>query len=136
MPISDPEDYYDENDESEWDRLTATLLGQLESSETVAQRDANLPDTGHVLDVGGGAGRYAVGRPNRDTMSRLSTPARAASFAQENAEHGSKSGWPSRRATCATSGLPGRTTRRDLGGPLTHDASLTNGQPPCGSCTG
>ncbi|KOX95240.1 hypothetical protein AMS69_05165 [Haloarcula rubripromontorii] len=60
MPLSDPEDYYDENDEIEWDRLAATLHGQLEWTGTVEQLEANLPDTGHVLDVGGGAGRYAV----------------------------------------------------------------------------
>nr|WP_206043492.1 class I SAM-dependent methyltransferase [Haloarcula rubripromontorii] len=40
--------------------MAATLHGQLEWTGTVEQLEANLPDTGHVLDVGGGAGRYAV----------------------------------------------------------------------------
>jgi len=60
VPISDPETYYDEHDEAEWERLTATLHGRLEWGGTVERLDAHLPDTGRVLDVGGGPGRYAV----------------------------------------------------------------------------
>ncbi|EMA14165.1 class I SAM-dependent methyltransferase [Haloarcula marismortui] len=90
MPISDPEDYYDENDESEWDRLTATLHGQLEWSGTVAQLEANLPDTGHVLDVGGGAGRYAVWLAEQGYDVTLVDPSKGQrAIAQEKiAEHG------------------------------------------------
>jgi hypothetical protein len=46
VQLGDPEDYYNENDESEWDRLTATLHGRLEWTGTVEQIEANLPGTG------------------------------------------------------------------------------------------
>ena len=46
VQLGDPEDYYNENDESEWDRLTATLHGQLEWAGTVGQIEASLPGTG------------------------------------------------------------------------------------------
>jgi len=58
--VDDPETYYDANDEAEWDRLTSSLHGRLEWEGTVEQLDAELPESGCVLDVGGGAGRYAV----------------------------------------------------------------------------
>lgn len=60
MPIDDPEDYYDEHDEAEWERLDATLHGRLEWEGTVEHLERDLPDHGHVLDAGGGAGRYTV----------------------------------------------------------------------------
>ena len=58
--MDDPETYYDDHDEAEWERLTATLHGRLEWEGTVEQLESALPDSGRVLDVGGGAGRYAV----------------------------------------------------------------------------
>lgn len=60
MPISDPVSYYDEHDQYEWKRLTSSLHGRLEWEGSIAQLDAHLPSTGHVLDAGGGAGRYTV----------------------------------------------------------------------------
>lgn len=58
--MDDPETYYDDHDEAEWERLTATLHGRLEWEGTIEQLESALPDSGRVLDVGGGAGRYAV----------------------------------------------------------------------------
>lgn len=60
MTIDDPETYYDEHDEAEWDRLVGSLHGRLEWEGTVDYLDEFLPPSGRVLDVGGGAGRYTV----------------------------------------------------------------------------
>jgi SAM-dependent methyltransferase len=60
MPIDDPGDYYDAHDEEEWERLDASLVGRLEWEGTVEYLGRYLPPGGRVLDVGGGAGRYAV----------------------------------------------------------------------------
>ncbi|ELZ29160.1 hypothetical protein C475_03049 [Halosimplex carlsbadense 2-9-1] len=58
--MDDAETYYDDHDEAEWERLTATLHGRLEWEGTVERLESGLPESGRVLDVGGGAGRYAV----------------------------------------------------------------------------
>jgi SAM-dependent methyltransferase len=60
MPIDDPEDYYDAHGDEEWERLEASLVGRLEWEGTVEYLGRYLPPGGRVLDVGGGAGRYAV----------------------------------------------------------------------------
>jgi SAM-dependent methyltransferase len=60
MPIDDPEDYYDAHDDEEWERLDGSLVGRLEWEGTVEYLGRYLPPGGRVLDVGGGAGRYAV----------------------------------------------------------------------------
>lgn len=56
----DPERYYDELAEDEWARLDASPKHRLEFRNTVDYLREHLPDAGRVLDVGGGAGRYAV----------------------------------------------------------------------------
>lgn len=60
MPIPDPESYYDEHDEYEWARLTHSLHGRLEWDGTIEQLETHLPQSGRLLDAGGGAGRYTV----------------------------------------------------------------------------
>jgi len=60
MPIPDPESYYDEHNEYEWERLTQSLHGRLEWDGSINQLEINLPPTGRILDAGGGAGRYTV----------------------------------------------------------------------------
>jgi hypothetical protein len=40
----DPEAYYDEFGEGEWDRLAADPVGRLEYENTVAALDAHLPE--------------------------------------------------------------------------------------------
>ncbi len=56
----EPRRYYDEYGREEWGRLKATLGGRLELEGTRAALERYLPDSGRVLDAGGGAGRYAV----------------------------------------------------------------------------
>lgn len=56
----DPAVFYDDYGDREWTRLAAGLDGRLEWEGTVAALERSLPPTGHVLDVGGGAGRYAA----------------------------------------------------------------------------
>ena len=56
----EPETYYDEYGLEEWERLEATLGGHLEFQGTTDYLARYLPDSGRVLDAGGGAGRYSV----------------------------------------------------------------------------
>jgi len=51
---------YDQFGEAEWDRLDRNPVNRLEFENTLDYLREHLPPTGHVLDVGGGAGRYAV----------------------------------------------------------------------------
>jgi len=55
----DPRGYYAEHAEREATRLTETLPKRLEFEHTVAALDDALPETGRVLDAGGGPGRYS-----------------------------------------------------------------------------
>ncbi|UPM42011.1 class I SAM-dependent methyltransferase [Halocatena salina] len=62
---TDPETYYDEYGEQEWERLDRDFFHRLEWEGTVEQLDTYLPSSQpnhspHVLDVGGGAGRYSI----------------------------------------------------------------------------
>ncbi|WP_114577027.1 bifunctional 2-polyprenyl-6-hydroxyphenol methylase/3-demethylubiquinol 3-O-methyltransferase UbiG [Saliphagus sp. LR7] len=59
-PTLEPRRYYDEYGREEWDRLEATLGGRLELEGTTTTLRRYLPDSGRILDAGGGAGRYAV----------------------------------------------------------------------------
>lgn len=58
--IDDPEAYYDEHTDEEWERLDSSLHGRLEWEGTVDILQQHLPEDGHVIDAGGGAGRYTV----------------------------------------------------------------------------
>lgn len=61
MPgIPDPETYYDEHGEAEWERLDSSFHGCLEWERTVEILETHLPKRGRILDAGGGAGRYTV----------------------------------------------------------------------------
>lgn len=57
---SDPAAFYDAYGEAEWERLATGIDGRLEWERTTAELERELPDSGRVLDAGGGAGRYAV----------------------------------------------------------------------------
>jgi SAM-dependent methyltransferase len=57
---TDPEAFYDEYGEREWERLERDFFHRLEWEGTVEYLDRYLPGSGHVLDVGGAAGRYTV----------------------------------------------------------------------------
>jgi ubiquinone/menaquinone biosynthesis C-methylase UbiE len=56
----DPQHYYDDYGYDEWERLRATRKATFEFENTVEYLKAHLPESGHVLDAGGGAGRYTV----------------------------------------------------------------------------
>ncbi|ESP87257.1 class I SAM-dependent methyltransferase [Candidatus Halobonum tyrrellensis] len=63
---TDPETYYDDYGEREWERLDRDFFHRLEWEATVEYLDAHLPrvdesdDPPRVLDVGGAAGRYSI----------------------------------------------------------------------------
>lgn len=63
---TDPEKYYDDYGQREWERLDRDFFHRLEWEGTVEQLETHLPpiddrtDSLHVLDVGGGAGRYSI----------------------------------------------------------------------------
>jgi len=87
MPIDDPEDYYDAHDDEEWDRLDGSLVGRLEWEGTVEYLGRYLPPAGHVLDVGGGAGRYAVWLAERGYDVTLVDPSQGQrEFAREKVD--------------------------------------------------
>jgi len=60
MTDMDPERYYDEHGAGEWDRLTASPVHRLEFESTTDALARRLPDSGRVLDAGGGPGRYSL----------------------------------------------------------------------------
>lgn len=63
---TDPETYYNDYGEREWERLDRDFFHQLEWERTIEHLEAHLPttdspdDSPHVLDIGGGAGRYSI----------------------------------------------------------------------------
>jgi len=63
---TDPETYYDDYGEREWERLDRDFFHRLEWEGTVERLEANLPpvedpdDPPRIADVGGAAGRYSV----------------------------------------------------------------------------
>jgi SAM-dependent methyltransferase len=58
--LVDPETFYDEYGEREWERLDRTLPTRLEFENTIEYLERALPDAGRLLDAGGGAGRYVI----------------------------------------------------------------------------
>ncbi len=56
----DPANYYDRLGEDEWERLGASFKNALEFENTIDYLDQHLPESGHILDAGGAAGRYSV----------------------------------------------------------------------------
>jgi SAM-dependent methyltransferase len=59
--MSDPiADSYNANPSREWNRLTQDAYHALESTITWYHLRQHLPPTGHILDAGGGPGRYSL----------------------------------------------------------------------------
>lgn len=58
--MSDPQAFYDQYGEAEWDRLAHGIDGRLEFEGSIKAIETTLPEDGHILDAGGGAGRYTV----------------------------------------------------------------------------
>jgi SAM-dependent methyltransferase len=56
----DPERHYDEFGAGEWNRLEANPVTRFEYENTLDELREWLPDSGEVLDAGGGPGRYSV----------------------------------------------------------------------------
>lgn len=124
MTDLDPEAYYDEYGASEWERLAANPVTRLEFESTTAYLREPLPEAGHVLDAGGGAGRYAVwlaGRGHHVTL--LDRSAEQVALAREKAaEHGVADRVVTVRGDLRA--LPHRDDAFDavcsLGGPVSH----------------
>jgi SAM-dependent methyltransferase len=55
----DPERYYDEFADGEWERLDRDPVTRMEFDGTTDYLADRLPESGRVLDAGGGPGRYA-----------------------------------------------------------------------------
>lgn len=72
----DPVAHYDDYGDNELTRLTDTLYGQLEFEETTAVLEESLPNSGHVLDVGSGPGRYATWLADRGYQVTAVEPSR------------------------------------------------------------
>lgn len=85
-----PVAYYDNYGEQEWDRLETDLYHRLEYEETSYFLDRELPNSGHVLDVGGGAGRYSVelAQQGYDVTLVDASPRQVEVAAEKVAEHG------------------------------------------------
>ncbi|WP_233274707.1 methyltransferase domain-containing protein [Haladaptatus cibarius] len=89
MADMNPQSYYDEFAEGEWERLDRDPVTRLEFENTTDYLETHLPETGHILDVGGAAGRYAcwLGERGHDvTLVDLSE--RQVELARENAKSG------------------------------------------------
>ena len=59
----DPEkvrNYFNEYGLKEWDRLQRNLHGIIEHKTTMTILKHHIPPTGHLLDAGGGPGRYTI----------------------------------------------------------------------------
>jgi S-adenosylmethionine-dependent methyltransferase len=70
----DPTSFYNDLGEDEWNRLDRDFYHRLEWEETTAFLERALPDSGHVLDIGGGAGRYSVWLAERGYTVSLVDP--------------------------------------------------------------
>lgn len=92
--LPDPAAYYDEYGEREWDRLERDFYHRLEWEETTYYLERVLPESGRILDVGGGAGRYSIWLARRGYTATLVDPSErqvelAASKAAEHEVDGS-----------------------------------------------
>lgn len=123
-PPMDPAAYYDRAGEEEYQRLDGDFLHRLEWEGTVEYLEAHLPATGHVLDAGGGPGRYAVWLAERGyDVTLVDVSERQVELAREKAtEHGVAGRVTARRGDVRSLDAP--DDRFDatlcLGGPLSH----------------
>lgn len=90
MRDDDIADFYDAYGEREWERLDRDFHHRLEFEVTTEYLTEHLPDSGHVLDVGGGGGRYAVWLAERGyDVTLVDVSERQVEIAGEKArEHG------------------------------------------------
>ena len=116
--------FYDQYAEREWERLDRDFHHRLEWEATVEYLDRHLPASGHVLDVGGGAGRYAIWLAERGLdVTMLDLSAGQVAFACEKVrDHGVADRVTLGRGDVRS--LPAPDEAFDatccLGGPLSH----------------
>jgi SAM-dependent methyltransferase len=124
MSDMDPQKFYDEFGETEWERLDANPVTRMEFENTVAYLDEHLPGSGRVLDAGGGPGRYSAWLAERGyEVTHCDLSAEQVRLARETvADRGVGD-----RVACHQADvrdLPFATDRFDavccLGGPISH----------------
>ncbi|SIR15189.1 Methyltransferase domain-containing protein [Haladaptatus litoreus] len=87
MSDMNPQTYYDEFAEGEWERLDRDPVTRMEFENTTDYLEAHLPESGHVLDVGGAAGRYACWLAERGhDVTLVDLSAKQVELARENAK--------------------------------------------------
>ncbi len=87
MTDMNPQTYYDEFGEGEWERLERDPVTRLEFENTTDYLATHLPESGHVLDVGGAAGRYACWLAERGfDVTLIDLSERQVELARKNAE--------------------------------------------------
>jgi SAM-dependent methyltransferase len=121
--------FYDQYGEREWERLDRDFHHRLEWEATVEYLERHLPDSGHVLDAGGGAGRYTVWLAERGhDVTLLDLSERQAALAHEKAhERGVGERVTVGRGDVCALPLPddGFDATCCLGGPLSHVLEAT-----------
>lgn len=124
LPAQPPREYYDEFADGEWERLDRDPVRRLEFDGTVAVLEDHLPETDHVLDAGGGPGRYAIWLADRGhSVKHCDLSTEQVRIAREKTrEHGVTDAVDCQHADLRS--LPYDDDRFDavcsLGGPLSH----------------
>ncbi|WP_266075508.1 class I SAM-dependent methyltransferase [Haladaptatus caseinilyticus] len=120
----DPANYYDDLGEGEWERLQESFKNSLEFENTTDYLSQYLPESGHVLDAGGAAGRYSIWLAERGyDVTLLDLSAEQVAIAKSRvAERDLESQVTIQQGDIRD--LPFSETRFDatlcLGGPLSH----------------
>jgi len=120
----DPERYYDEFADGEWERLDRDPVTRMEFDNTTDYLADRLPDSGRILDAGGGPGRYACWLADRGyEVEHCDLSDEQVAIAREKvAERGLGDAVTCRRADLRE--LPFEADSFDavccLGGPLSH----------------
>lgn len=124
MNDMDPQRYYDDFGEDEWERLASNPVTRLEFENTIAYLDRYLPAAGRVLDAGGGPGRYSIWLADHgyEVVHCDLSPEQVRLTHEKAAEHGHTEHVDSVEADIRN--LPFETGEFDavccLGGPLSH----------------
>jgi ubiquinone/menaquinone biosynthesis C-methylase UbiE len=127
MTDMDPREYYDEFADGEWNRLEANPVSRLEFENTIEYLENYVPGSGHVLDAGGGAGRYTIWLAERGyDVNLVDLSAEQIRIAREKAdEYGVSERITARQGDIRD--LPFGSKKFDavccLGGPLSHIVS-------------